>query len=261
MVAAACFFHEFEQLGGERTSASAQFWWVWRLEWSGSGAVSRRQRSGGGPTHTQNWESRSHRPRAGFVCGARIPLVTRVRGAPARGRGPTFRSSGLEIRIFCRVRFWWVWLGLARLWRSGLRKIRWGARFFRQFEQLGGTRRVYRVWFWWLLLVLARLWRSGLRKNRRGARFFHEFEPAPKRRPAPKKREVSPPPTPRIRSLGLAGRSLSVCVWVWGRGPISHRGGRSVRHTRACACVPDIVQFVVVAVTTTYTFGCRRSGF
>jgi hypothetical protein len=27
-----------------------------------------------------------------------------------------------------------------------------------------------------------------------------------------------------------------VCVWVWGRGPISHRGGRSVRH-RACVCV------------------------
>ena len=32
------------------------------------GGVIRRARSGAGPTHTQNWESRSHRPRAMFVC-------------------------------------------------------------------------------------------------------------------------------------------------------------------------------------------------
>jgi len=29
------------------------------------------------------------------------------------------------------------------------------------------------------------------------------------------------------------------CVWVWGRGPISHRGGRSVKH-RACVWVWDM---------------------
>ena len=38
-------------------------------------------------------------------------------------------------------------------------------------------------------------------------------------------RTWGPSPTPRVRSLGLAGRSWSVCVWVWGRGPASH-GGR-----------------------------------
>ena len=49
---------------------------VWDL---GSGAVSRRQRSGGDPTHTQNLESRSHRPRAWFVCvGVVVVVVGRI---------------------------------------------------------------------------------------------------------------------------------------------------------------------------------------
>ena len=60
-MAGAVLFHELEQLGGQRREVSARSWWVSWLEL-------RRLRSGEGPTHTQNLESRSHRPRAGCVC-------------------------------------------------------------------------------------------------------------------------------------------------------------------------------------------------
>ena len=38
------------------------------------------------------------------------------------------------------MRFWWLWLVLARLWRSGLRKNSVGDAFFRQFGQVGEIR-------------------------------------------------------------------------------------------------------------------------
>ena len=59
------FFHPVGLLGEQGRWAGTRFWrvwWVWRL--GGCGAVIRRERSGEDPTHTQNWESRSHRPRA-----------------------------------------------------------------------------------------------------------------------------------------------------------------------------------------------------
>ena len=34
----------------------------------------------------------------------------------------------------------------------------------------------------------------------------------------------------RIHAPGAAAPGALVCVWVWGRGPISHRGGRSAIH-------------------------------
>ena len=42
-------------------------------------------------------------------------------------------------------------------------------------------------------------------------------------------------PLPHTQSSESRPRRPFVeCVWVWGRGPISHRGGRSVVHPRVC---------------------------
>ena len=52
-VAWSAFFHQSGQLGEQGRWAGTRVWQVWRLD--GCGAVSRRPRSGEGPTHTQNW--------------------------------------------------------------------------------------------------------------------------------------------------------------------------------------------------------------
>ena len=45
-----------------------------------------------------------------------------------------------------------------------------------------------------------------------------------------------PTHTQNLESRSHRPRAWCVCVWVWGRGPISHRGSGSVKHRTACVC-------------------------
>ena len=174
-MAGACFFHEFEQLGGIRREYSAWLWWLERAFFT------RSSRSGGFVEYTACGFG-------GFWCGARF--------------FHEFEQLG-EIRILYSTRVWWVWW-LARAFfhafgqLGGIRRG-YSARFW---------------WVWWLERAFFTSSCSSGGFVEYTARGFGGFGGWSVRhlRPAPKQREVSPPTHPESGiSASQAVRKMSGC--------------------------------------------------
>ena len=145
-------------------------------------------------------------------------------------------------------------LGLSGFERSGapgLRKIWSGGAIFHEFGQVGEIRRLGSTRFWrvWQLgCDFSSVWASrGDSQVRRHAvleGLAAGVRAASASRARAARSEPPPPHTPRTRSLGLAGRSWSVWVWVG-----SHNNCRGWQGARSRFMTPR----KVVRHTITYS--------